>query len=105
MFFCQQFFVISKGGGDWSSLEIALWPEPEEYHSYLWSFYGIVIDIHLYHKYPEFKSIIQIQPGYDMRLFVTPSVVQTDKSVRNIYGFFSLNGKLLEMAGDQNHLF
>lgn len=74
--------MISEGGGDWSSLEIALWPEPEEYFSYLWSFYGIVIDIHQYSKYPEFRNIIQIQPGYDMRIFVTPSVVTTEKNVR-----------------------
>lgn len=62
-------------------LEIAMWPEPEEYFSYLWSFYGIVIDIHLFEKYPEFKNIIQIQPGYDMRVFVTPTAVRTEDLV------------------------
>lgn len=84
--------MLSKGGGDWSSLEIALWPEPEEYFSYLWSFYGVVIDIHLYDKYPEFKSIIQIQPGYDMRIYVTPSVVMTEDIVC-IFVFISLMEK------------
>lgn len=88
--------MISKGGGDWSSLEIALWPEPEEYYSYLWSFYGIVIDIHLYQKFPEFKSIIQIQPGYDMRIFVTPSVVETDDIVRI---FFLIKEKIRKLLG------
>lgn len=68
-----------------------MWPEPEEYFSYLWSFYGIVIDVHTYDKYPEFKSIIQIQPGYDMRIFVTPSVVQTEERVCN-FNFSFVHG-------------
>lgn len=80
-FFVIDFICHFKGAGDASSLEISLWPEPDEYVSYLWNFYGIVIDIHVYDKYPDFKNMIQIQPGYDLRIYVSPSIVVTDDVV------------------------
>lgn len=58
-----------------------MWPEPDHYFSYMWSFYGIVIDIHSYNNYPDFQNIIRIQPGYDLRIYVIPSVLTTDEAV------------------------
>lgn len=70
-----------EGAGENVGLELTLWPEPDEYVSYIRNYYGIAMDIHHPEDYPEMKKPLYLQPGYDFRVYVTPSIVTSDKDV------------------------
>lgn len=76
--------VSYPGAGDSVGLELTLWPEPNEYIAYYRDYYGIEMDIHHPEDYPEMKKPIYLQPGFDLRVYVSPSVVTTDKDVRSL---------------------
>lgn len=62
-------------------LDLFLSPDPKEYYSYTRPFYGIQVAIHQQEDYPDMKSHILVQPGYDVKVLITPSVLISDQAV------------------------
>lgn len=58
--------------------------EPQEYYSFIRSYYGIQVEIHARDDYPEMSNPIIVQPGYSARVLISPSVVNTDENVRRL---------------------
>lgn len=73
--------MLFIGAGENVGLELTLWAEPNEYVSHLRNFYGIAMDIHHSGNFPDLKKPVYLQPGYDFRVYVTPSIVTSDKEV------------------------
>lgn len=63
-------------------LDLFLASEPNAYYSYSRPFYGIQVAIHPQEDFPDMKNPIIIQPGYDIKVFITPSVLISDPAVR-----------------------
>lgn len=69
------------GAGDNMGMELYLAPEENEYVSYVRDVYGVQVAIHPQEDFPDFRKPIYIQPGYDFKIFITPSVLNIDKTV------------------------
>lgn len=73
-------FYVS-GAGENVGINLLLASEPDEYVSYVRAFYGIQVAIHGQEDYPDINNPILAQPGYDVKVFVTPSVLTSDQTV------------------------
>lgn len=62
-------------------LDLFLASDPKSYYSYIRPFYGIQVAIHPQEDYPHMKNNILVQPGYDVKVFITPSVLTSDHAV------------------------
>lgn len=85
------------GAGDNVGLDLFLSPEPNEYVSYVKPYYGIQIAIHAQEDYPDMKNAVIVQPGYDVKIFITPSILISDEavcgpsdSINTYYRFFKI---------------
>lgn len=83
--FDNQNYCGFSGAGDNVGIELFLAPEPNEYYSYIRPFYGIQVAIHPQDDYPDMKNPILVQPGYDVKVFVTPSVLISDQAVCSFF--------------------
>lgn len=66
-------------------MELILSPEANEYVSYIRTFHGIQVAMHSPEDFPDLSSPVLLQPGYEMKIFITPSVLTSDKNVIDIY--------------------
>lgn len=73
--------IKQTGAGEYSGLELILASEPNEYVSYYKTFYGIQIAIHSKEDYPDLSSPVLVQPGYDMKVLIRPSVLTSEENV------------------------
>lgn len=55
--------------------------------SFVRAFYGIQVAIHGQEDYPDINNPILAQPGYDVKVFVTPSVLTSDQIVCFLWNF------------------
>lgn len=62
-------------------MDLLIAPEPNEYFSYIRSFYGVQVGIHAQNAYPDINNPIIVQPGYHAKAFITPYVVTSDEAV------------------------
>lgn len=86
-------------------LDLLLSPDADDYISYVRSFVGIQISIHGQEEYSDNRNLIIAIPGYDYRLFITPSILTSDESVNlekyirfvisASYGFFSFSDSVI----------
>lgn len=68
-------------------MDLLIAPEPNEYFSYIRSFYGVQVGIHAQNAYPDINNPIIVQPGYHAKAFITPYVVTSDEAVCSFYCF------------------
>lgn len=77
------FYCFCAGAGDYVGLRYMLSSEVEHYVSYTISFHGFTTMIHFPGDFVDMPpDIAIIQPGYFIKAMITPSVVETDASVR-----------------------
>lgn len=65
-------------------LDLLLSSEPEAYVSHARSFYGIQVAVHASEDFLDRSSVIIAQPGFDIRISITPTVFDTNPLVRNL---------------------
>lgn len=75
-------------------MNLLIAPEPNEYFSYIRSFYGVQVGIHAQNAYPDINNPIIVQPGYHAKAFITPYVVTSDEAVCSFYCFAYSNQHL-----------
>lgn len=76
--------LVFAGAGDDVGMFLLIDAEPQEYYSFIRSYYGIQVEIHAQDDYPEMGNPIIVQPGYSARVLISPSVVNTDENVRRL---------------------
>lgn len=56
-------------------------PEPNEYVSYHRTFYGIQVVLHNPDDFPEVNTPIIVQPDYDIKILIEPTILISDQTV------------------------
>lgn len=70
------FFKVENQG-----LDVILSPEPNEYISYHRTFYGIQVVVHNSDDFPVADSPIIVQPNYDMKILIEPTILISNPMV------------------------
>lgn len=58
------------------------WPEMSEYVAYTRDFYGVQVGIHPSDEFANLDNLAMAQPGYDVKITLTPSVLVADPNVK-----------------------
>lgn len=72
------------GAGSSVGLEVVLSPDADDYVSFFKSFYAIDIAIHSRESFADSGSFFALLPGYNVNVYLTPSVVISDEIVRSL---------------------
>lgn len=72
------------GAGSSVGLEVVLSPDADDYVSFFKSFYAIDIAIHSRESFADPGSFFALLPGYNVNVYLTPSVVISDEIVRSL---------------------
>lgn len=77
-----------KGPGDYMGLYVVMTPEINKYISYTQSFFGVHVGIHAPDEFADFDNLVVAQPGYDLKIMLTPSVLVSDPDVSLLFFIF-----------------
>lgn len=78
------FDIYFKGAGKFVGLDLLLSPDANDYVSYHESYYGIEASIHNRHDFPDSGHFFSLLPGYNVDIYLTPTVIKSDDSVRSL---------------------
>lgn len=70
-------FLVENQG-----LDVILAPEPDEYFSYHRTIYGIQVTLHNPDDFPEVNNPMIVQPDYDIKILIEPTILISDQMVR-----------------------
>lgn len=73
-----------EGSGRFVALDLLLSPEANDYVSYYESFYGISTSIQPQDDFPDAGHFFSLVSGYNVDIYLTPTVIKSDNSLRSI---------------------
>lgn len=77
-------YLFYIGAGKMVSLDLLLWPDSNNYVSYIKPQYGIDIIFHDRNDFADSRNTYSLLPGYNVDIFLTPTVVISDELIRSL---------------------
>lgn len=70
-----------SGAGDNIGLNVLIVPEADKYTSVVRTFQGVHVAVHHVKEIADLSNLVAGQPGYDVKIIVTPSTLTADPEV------------------------